>query len=98
MAVLYSQQGPLFHNLVISDENKPCPCKSAISSARSNGREEITEAQNYPCLSISSCDGTNNPIEQEGTISYSKHNLTVFWMHLEIDYPGAGDWSLKYCV
>ena len=31
------QRGPLFHNLILADENQPCPGQGAVGAARGDG-------------------------------------------------------------
>jgi MoxR-like ATPase len=84
------QPGPLFRNLVLSDEINRAPAKvqSALLEAMAEG--QITVGRNtYPLPELFLVMATQNPIEQEGTYPLPEAQLDRFLMHVEIGYPDA---------
>jgi MoxR-like ATPase len=82
------QPGPIFHNLVLSDEINRAPAKvqSALLEAMAE-RQVSVGSQTYPLPSLFMVMATQNPIEQEGTYPLPEAQLDRFLMHVAVDYP-----------
>ncbi|MGI0116146.1 AAA family ATPase [Zooshikella sp. RANM57] len=84
------QQGPIFHNLVLSDEINRAPAKvqSALLEAMAE-RQVSVGKQTYLLPELFLVMATQNPIEQEGTYPLPEAQLDRFLLHVLIDYPDA---------
>ena len=84
------QKGPLFHNLVLSDEINRAPAKVQSALLEAMAERQITVgAVTYPLPTLFLVMATQNPIEQEGTYPLPEAQLDRFLMHVRIDYPDA---------
>lgn len=85
------QQGPIFHNLVLTDEINRAPAKvqSALLEAMAE-RQVSVGRETMPLPELFLVMATQNPIEQEGTYPLPEAQLDRFLMHVRIDYPEAG--------
>ncbi|NOY83591.1 MAG: MoxR family ATPase [Nitrospirae bacterium] len=84
------QKGPLFHNLVLSDEINRAPAKVQSALLEAMGERQITVGSvTYPLPELFLVMATQNPIEQEGTYPLPEAQLDRFLMHVNIDYPDA---------
>jgi len=84
------QQGPLFHNLVLADENNRAPAKVQSALLEAMAERQITVGKiTYPLPELFMVMATQNPIEQEGTYPLPEAQLDRFLMHVSIDYPEA---------
>jgi MoxR-like ATPase len=83
-----SKKGPIFANLVLTDEINRAPAKvqSALLEAMQEGHVTLgdqTYALPRPFLVLA----TQNPIEQEGTYRLPEAQVDRFMLKLKIDYP-----------
>ncbi|MDH5445620.1 MAG: MoxR family ATPase [Gammaproteobacteria bacterium] len=84
------QKGPLFHNLVLSDEINRAPAKVQSALLEAMAERQITVGSvTYPLPQLFMVMATQNPIEQEGTYPLPEAQLDRFLMHINIDYPDA---------
>jgi len=84
------QKGPLFHNLVLSDEINRAPAKVQSALLEAMAERQITVGSvTYPLPELFLVMATQNPIEQEGTYPLPEAQLDRFLMHVQIDYPDA---------
>lgn len=82
------QQGPIFANLILSDEINRAPAKvqSALLEAMEE-RQVTVGGKSYPLPPLFMVMATQNPIEQEGTYPLPEAQLDRFLMHVEVGYP-----------
>lgn len=82
------QPGPIFHNLVLSDEINRAPAKvqSALLEAMAE-RQVSVGSTTYPLPALFMVMATQNPIEQEGTYPLPEAQLDRFLMQVLVDYP-----------
>jgi len=82
------QPGPIFHNLVLSDEINRAPAKvqSALLEAMAE-RQVSVGSTTYPLPELFMVMATQNPIEQEGTYPLPEAQLDRFLMQVLVDYP-----------
>lgn len=86
------EKGPLFHNLVLADEINRAPAKVQSALLEAMAERQITVGKNtYPLSDLFMVMATQNPLEQEGTYPLPEAQLDRFLLHLNIDYPGAGN-------
>ena len=85
------QQGPIFHNLVLSDEINRAPAKVQSALLEAMGERQITVGQRtYTLPRLFLVMATQNPIEQEGTYPLPEAQIDRFLMHVRVGYPDAG--------
>ena len=84
------QPGPIFHNLILTDEINRAPAKvqSALLEAMAEHQVSIGR-ETYPLADLFMVMATQNPIEQEGTYPLPEAQLDRFLMHVVVDYPDA---------
>lgn len=84
------QSGPIFNNLVLSDEINRAPAKvqSALLEAMAERQVSVGKTS-YPLPDLFLVMATQNPIEQEGTYPLPEAQLDRFLMHVMIGYPNA---------
>lgn len=82
------QPGPIFHNLVLSDEINRAPAKvqSALLEAMAE-RQVSVGSTTYPLPELFMVMATQNPIEQEGTYPLPEAQLDRFLMQVMVGYP-----------
>ena len=86
------EKGPLFHYLVLADEINRAPAKVQSALLEAMAERQITVGKNtYPLSDLFMVMATQNPLEQEGTYPLPEAQLDRFLLHLNIDYPGAGN-------
>lgn len=84
------QPGPLFHNLVLTDEVNRAPAKVQSALLEAMGERQITVGRRtYPLPEPFLVMATQNPIEQEGTYPLPEAQLDRFLMHVRVGYPQA---------
>lgn len=84
------QKGPLFHNLVLSDEINRAPAKVQAALLEAMAERQITVGgTTYKLPSLFMVMATQNPLEQEGTYPLPEAQLDRFLLHIKIDYPKA---------
>ena len=84
------QAGPVFHNLVLSDEINRAPAKVQSALLEAMGERQVTVgAETYPLPDLFLVMATQNPIEQEGTYPLPEAQLDRFLLHVLIDYPSV---------
>jgi len=89
-----AHRGPIFANLVLSDEINRAPAK--VQSALLEGMQErqvtiggVTHRLPNPFFVMA----TQNPVEQEGTYPLPEAQTDRFLFKLIVDYPSAGEES-----
>lgn len=94
--VIYNQKqgefifrpGPLFTNLVLSDEINRAPPKTQAALLEVMQERQVTvEGVTHPMLSPFAVLATQNPIELEGTYPLPEAQLDRFIMRLQVGYP-----------
>ena len=82
------QPGPIFHNLILTDEINRAPAKvqSALLEAMAEHQVSVGR-ETFPLPELFLVLATQNPIEQEGTYPLPEAQLDRFLMHLVVDYP-----------
>ena len=82
------QHGPIFHNLVLTDEINRAPAKvqSALLEAMAENQVSFGR-QTFPLPGFFMVMATQNPIEQEGTYALPEAQLDRFLMQIVVDYP-----------
>lgn len=84
------QPGPLFHNLVLTDEINRAPAKVQSALLEAMAERQISVGNHtYPLPDVFLVMATQNPIEQEGTYPLPEAQLDRFLMHVNIQYPDA---------
>jgi len=84
------QQGPLFNNLVLTDEINRAPAKVQSALLEAMAERQITVGnKSYSLPELFLVMATQNPIEQEGTYPLPEAQLDRFLLHVLIDYPAA---------
>lgn len=82
------QKGPLFHNLLLTDEINRAPAKVQSALLEAMGEKQITIGKaTYPLPDLFLVMATQNPIEQEGTYPLPEAQLDRFMLYIKIDYP-----------
>lgn len=82
------QPGPIFHNLILTDEINRAPAKvqSALLEAMAEHQVSVGR-ETFPLPELFLVMATQNPLEQEGTYPLPEAQLDRFLMHLVVDYP-----------
>ncbi len=82
------QAGPIFHNLVLTDEINRAPAKvqSALLEAMAEGQISVGKST-YKLPDLFLVMATQNPIEQEGTYPLPEAQLDRFLMHVNVGFP-----------
>ena len=84
------QKGPLFHNLILTDEINRAPAKVQSALLEAMAERQITVGSvTYPLPELFLVMATQNPLEQEGTYPLPEAQLDRFLMHVFVDYPDA---------
>lgn len=84
------QPGPIFHNLILTDEINRAPAKVQSALLEAMGERQVTVGRNtYQLPELYLVMATQNPIEQEGTYPLPEAQLDRFLMYVKIDYPSA---------
>lgn len=84
------QPGPVFHNIVLTDEINRAPAKVQSALLEAMEERQITIGrQTYPLPDLFLVMATQNPIEQEGTYPLPEAQLDRFLMFTKVDYPHA---------
>jgi MoxR-like ATPase len=82
------QKGPIFHNLVLTDEINRAPAKVQSALLEAMAERQVTVGhQTYKLPELFLVMATQNPIEQEGTYPLPEAQLDRFLMHVKVDYP-----------
>jgi MoxR-like ATPase len=82
------EQGPIFNNLILSDEINRAPAKVQAALLEAMEERQVTVAgttHKLPDLFL--VMATQNPIEQEGTYPLPEAQMDRFLMHVSIGYP-----------
>lgn len=84
------RQGPVFANLILSDEINRAPAKvqSALLEAMAE-RQVSVGGKTYKLPDLFMVMATQNPIEHEGTYNLPEAQLDRFLMYIKIDQPEA---------
>jgi MoxR-like ATPase len=84
------QPGPIFHNLVLTDEINRAPAKVQSALLEAMAERQISVGNHtYPLPELFLVMATQNPIEQEGTYPLPEAQLDRFLMQVNIYYPDA---------
>jgi len=82
------QPGPVFNNLVLSDEINRAPAKVQAALLEAMEERQVTVAgKTHKLPDLFLVMATQNPIEQEGTYPLPEAQLDRFLMHVYVDYP-----------
>ncbi len=85
------QKGPIFHNLVLTDEINRAPAKVQSALLEAMGERQVSVGmRTFPLDRLFMVMATQNPIEQEGTYPLPEAQLDRFLMQVLIAYPDAG--------
>ena len=84
------QQGPVFHNLLLTDEINRAPAKVQSALLESMAERQVTVGRTtYPLPRLFLVMATQNPIEHEGTYPLPEAQLDRFLLYVRIGYPAA---------
>ncbi|PJE79103.1 hypothetical protein CI610_01930 [invertebrate metagenome] len=84
------QPGPVFHNLVLTDEINRAPAKVQAALLEAMAERQVSVGRKtYPLPRIFMVMATQNPIEQEGTYPLPEAQMDRFLMHVKVGYPSA---------
>jgi MoxR-like ATPase len=84
------QQGPIFHNLILSDEINRAPAKVQAALLEAMAERQVSVGRTtYPLSKLFLVMATQNPLEQEGTYPLPEAQLDRFLMYVRITYPTA---------
>lgn len=82
------KQGPLFANIVLTDEINRAPAKTQAALFEAMEERQITvDGKTYKLDAPFLVVATQNPIEQEGTYRLPEAQLDRFMFKLVVDYP-----------
>ena len=82
------QHGPIFHNLVLTDEINRAPAKVQAALLEAMGEHQVTIGRtSYPLPELFLVMATQNPIEQEGTYPLPEAQLDRFLLYIRVQYP-----------
>ncbi len=82
--------GPIFHNLVLTDEINRAPAKVQAALLEAMAERQVSVGnQTYALPKVFLVMATQNPIEQEGTYPLPEAQLDRFLMHVKVGYPDA---------
>lgn len=82
------QPGPIFHNIILTDEINRAPAKVQSALLEAMGERQVSYGKaTYPLPELFLVMATQNPIEQEGTYPLPEAQLDRFLMYINIDYP-----------
>ncbi len=80
--------GPIFHNVLLTDEVNRAPAKVQSALLEAMGERQVTVGQRtYTLPKLFMVLATQNPIEQEGTYNLPEAQLDRFLMHVWVGYP-----------
>ena len=80
--------GPVFHNLILTDEINRAPAKVQSALLEAMGEHQVTVgATSHQLPRLFLVMATQNPIEQEGTYPLPEAQLDRFMLHVMVDYP-----------
>jgi len=83
-------KGPIFSNLVLSDEINRAPAKVQSALLEAMAERQVTIGGNkYTLPNLFMVMATQNPIEQEGTYNLPEAQLDRFLMYVKIDQPDS---------
>lgn len=81
--------GPIFHNLVLSDEINRASPKTQSALLEAMAEEQVTvDGTTYPLPRPFMVVATQNPLEHHGTFPLPESQLDRFLMRLSVGYPG----------
>lgn len=84
------QPGPIFHNIILTDEINRAPAKVQSALLEAMGERQVSYGKaTYSLPELFLVMATQNPIEQEGTYPLPEAQLDRFLMYVNIDYPDA---------
>lgn len=84
------QSGPIFHNLVLTDEINRAPAKVQSALLEAMAERQISVGKStYTLPELFLVMATQNPIEQEGTYPLPEAQLDRFLLHVRVDFPDA---------
>jgi MoxR-like ATPase len=86
------KRGPLFANLVLTDEINRAPAKTQAALFEAMEERQITvDGTTYKLDEPFMVLATQNPIEQEGTYRLPEAQLDRFLFKIKVDYPALED-------
>ena len=82
------QPGPIFHNLILTDEINRAPAKVQSALLEAMGERQVSFGrETFALPELFMVMATQNPIEQEGTYPLPEAQLDRFLLHVLVDYP-----------
>ena len=82
------QPGPIFHNLILTDEINRAPAKVQSALLEAMGERQVSFGrETFALPELFMVMATQNPIEQEGTYPLPEARLDRFLLHVLVDYP-----------
>jgi MoxR-like ATPase len=82
------QQGPIFHNLILTDEINRAPAKVQSALLEAMGERQVSFGrETFALPELFMVMATQNPLEQEGTYPLPEAQLDRFLLHVLVDYP-----------
>ncbi len=89
------QRGPLFHNLILTDEINRAPAKVQSALLEAMAERQISVGMTtYALPRLFLVMATQNPIEHEGTYPLPEAQLDRFMLHAQVDYPDRANTRL----
>src|SRR5205814_6545953 len=88
--------GPIFANLLLSDEINRAPPKTQAALLEAMQERQVTiEGRTHPLERPFLVLATQNPVEYEGTYPLPEAQLDRFLLRLQVGYPGREDeWAI----
>ncbi|MGK0222834.1 MAG: MoxR-like ATPase [Limisphaerales bacterium] len=84
------QPGPIFHNLILTDEVNRAPAKVQSALLEAMAEHQVSFGrETFPLADLFMVMATQNPIEQEGTYPLPEAQLDRFLIHVEVGYPDS---------
>jgi MoxR-like ATPase len=82
------QPGPIFHNLILTDEINRAPAKVQSALLEAMGERQVSFGrETFALPKLFMVMATQNPIEQEGTYPLPEAQLDRFLLHVLVGYP-----------
>jgi len=87
-----TKKGPIFSNLILSDEINRSPAKVQSALLEAMQEREVTIGENtFPLDDPFLVLATQNPIEQEGTYPLPEAQIDRFMLKINVGYPSRED-------
>jgi MoxR-like ATPase len=83
--------GPIFHNLILADDQSDAPENAGRDASRDAERCVTVGGSTHPLPDPFQVFATQNPIEQEGTYPLPEAQLDRFLLDIHVDYPSEAE-------